>query len=87
MLGREVPGLGVLMTAAFILLAGAVATNVIGRRVLQRDREVAAERAVVQDGVRAGEAAGGGVFARQRDGLQEGRDRRRCASAGWCSGS
>ena len=35
-LGREVPGLGVLMTAGFILLAGAVATNVIGRRVLQR---------------------------------------------------
>ena len=35
-LGREVPGLGVLMTAAFILLTGAVATNVIGRRVLQR---------------------------------------------------
>jgi uncharacterized membrane protein len=36
MLGREVPGLGVLMTAAFILVIGAVATNVIGRRVLQR---------------------------------------------------
>jgi uncharacterized membrane protein len=35
-LGREVPGLGVLMTAGFILLTGAVATNVIGRRVLQR---------------------------------------------------
>ena len=35
-LGREVPGLGVLTTAAFILVAGAVATNVIGRRVLQR---------------------------------------------------
>ena len=35
-LGREVPGLGVLMTAAVILLAGAVATNVIGRRILQR---------------------------------------------------
>ena len=35
-LGREVPGLGVLLTSAFILLAGAVATNVIGRRVLQR---------------------------------------------------
>jgi uncharacterized membrane protein len=31
-----VPGLGVLSTAAFILFAGAVATNVIGRRVLQR---------------------------------------------------
>ena len=35
-LGREVPGLGVLSTAAFSLIAGAVATNVIGRRVLQR---------------------------------------------------
>ncbi len=38
-LGREVPGLGVLTTAAFILLAGAVATNVIGRRVLQRGEQ------------------------------------------------
>ena len=36
MLGREVAGLGVLLTASFILLIGAVATNVIGRRVLQR---------------------------------------------------
>jgi len=36
MLGREVPGLGVLMTAAFILLVGAIATNVIGRRILQQ---------------------------------------------------
>ena len=35
-LGREVPGLGVLMTTAFILVIGAVATNVIGRRILQR---------------------------------------------------
>lgn len=35
-LGREVPGLGVLITAATILLVGAVATNVLGRRVLQR---------------------------------------------------
>jgi uncharacterized membrane protein len=34
--GREIPGLGVLMTAAFILVVGAVATNVIGRRILQR---------------------------------------------------
>jgi uncharacterized membrane protein len=34
--GREVPGLGVLLTAAVILLTGAVATNVIGRRILQR---------------------------------------------------
>ncbi|HWI16485.1 MAG TPA: DUF502 domain-containing protein [Vicinamibacterales bacterium] len=35
-LGREVPGLGVLITTASILVAGAIATNVIGRRVLQR---------------------------------------------------
>jgi uncharacterized membrane protein len=36
LLGREVPGLGVLLTAVVILLTGAVATNVIGRRMLQR---------------------------------------------------
>jgi uncharacterized membrane protein len=35
-LGREVPGLGVLITGAFILVTGAIATNVIGRRVLQQ---------------------------------------------------
>lgn len=35
-LGREVPGLGVLSTAVFILLVGVIATNVIGRRILQR---------------------------------------------------
>lgn len=36
MLGRAVPGLGVLLTAAIILIVGAIATNVIGKRVLQR---------------------------------------------------
>ena len=35
-LGRAVPGLGVLITAAMILLAGAIANNVFGKRVLQR---------------------------------------------------
>jgi uncharacterized membrane protein len=35
-LGREVPGLGILTTAAAVLLVGAVATNVIGKRILQR---------------------------------------------------
>ena len=35
-LGREVPGLGVLMTGAVILLVGVTATNVIGRRMLQK---------------------------------------------------
>jgi uncharacterized membrane protein len=35
-LGREVPGLGILTTALVVLLVGALATNVIGKRVLQR---------------------------------------------------
>jgi len=35
-LGRAVPGLGVLITGAIILFVGALATNVIGKRVLQR---------------------------------------------------
>jgi uncharacterized membrane protein len=35
-LGRRIPGLGTLTTAAVIVLVGAIATNVIGRRVLQR---------------------------------------------------
>ena len=30
------PGLGILTTALFVLLVGALATNVIGKRVLQR---------------------------------------------------
>jgi uncharacterized membrane protein len=34
-LGRRVPGLGILTTAAAIVAAGAFATNVIGKRVLQ----------------------------------------------------
>src|SRR5687767_10872643 len=36
LLGRVVPGLGVLLTAAIVLVVGAFATNVIGKRVLQR---------------------------------------------------
>lgn len=35
-LGRRIPGLGLLSTAAVIVLVGAFARNVIGRRVLQR---------------------------------------------------
>jgi uncharacterized membrane protein len=34
--GREVPGLGILTTALLVLLAGTLATNVIGKRLLQR---------------------------------------------------
>jgi uncharacterized membrane protein len=36
LLGRTVPGLGIAFTLVFVLLVGAVATNVIGRRVLSR---------------------------------------------------
>jgi uncharacterized membrane protein len=35
-LGRPVPGLGLLTTALVVLLVGSVATNVLGKRVLQR---------------------------------------------------
>ena len=35
-LQRDVPGLGILTTALLVLMVGALATNVIGKRVLQR---------------------------------------------------
>jgi uncharacterized membrane protein len=35
-LGREVPGLGILTTALAVLLVGAIATNVVGKRLLQQ---------------------------------------------------
>ena len=39
-LGRRIPGLGTASTAAFILMVGAVATNVIGRRILAAGERV-----------------------------------------------
>ena len=36
LIGRAVPGLGLLITAAIILFVGVLATNVIGKRILQR---------------------------------------------------
>jgi uncharacterized membrane protein len=36
LLGRQVAGLGIITTAVGVLLVGAVATNVIGRRILQQ---------------------------------------------------
>jgi uncharacterized membrane protein len=35
-LGREIPGIGILTTMLVVLMVGAIATNVIGRRILQR---------------------------------------------------
>lgn len=36
LLGREVPGLGLLTTVVIVLVAGVIATNVIGKRILQQ---------------------------------------------------
>jgi len=36
LIGRRIPGLGILSTALAIMLVGVVATNVIGKRLLQR---------------------------------------------------
>jgi len=38
--GRHIPGLGILATAAGIVIVGMVATNVFGRRILQRGESV-----------------------------------------------
>jgi uncharacterized membrane protein len=35
-LGRQVPGLGIATTAAAVLLVGTIATNVVGKRLLQQ---------------------------------------------------
>jgi uncharacterized membrane protein len=40
LLGRPVPGLGLLTTALIVLAAGALATNVLGRRILQRGEQL-----------------------------------------------
>jgi uncharacterized membrane protein len=39
LLGRTVPGLGILITLLVVLAVGAVATNVIGRRVVSRGEQ------------------------------------------------
>ncbi len=40
LIGRHVPGLGLAMTALIVLAAGAIATNVFGRRLLQRGEQL-----------------------------------------------
>src|SRR5262245_6556810 len=40
LLGRRVPGLGILVTVLAVLVVGLVATNVIGRRLLARTEEL-----------------------------------------------
>ena len=45
LVGRAAPGVGILITVLFVLAVGAVATNVIGRRILGR-----ADSSPVRDG-------------------------------------
>jgi uncharacterized membrane protein len=40
MVGWHVPGLGLVATALFVLAVGAIATNVVGRRLLERSDEL-----------------------------------------------
>src|SRR6478672_13898662 len=40
LLGRRIPGLGILSTAVVIMLVGVLATNVLGRRLLTRGEEL-----------------------------------------------
>ena len=40
LIGRRIPGLGLVVTAMLVLLVGAVATNVIGRRLLSRAEDI-----------------------------------------------
>jgi uncharacterized membrane protein len=40
LIGRRIPGLGILSTALAIMLVGVVATNVFGRRLLTRAEEI-----------------------------------------------
>ena len=40
LIGRRIPGLGILSTAIAIMLVGVVATNVIGRRLLARGEDL-----------------------------------------------
>jgi len=40
LIGRRIPGLGILSTAIAIMLVGVIATNVIGRRLLARAEEI-----------------------------------------------
>jgi uncharacterized membrane protein len=40
LIDRHIPGLGLIVTALIVLAVGAVATNVIGRRVLQRGESI-----------------------------------------------
>ena len=40
LIGRRIPGLGILSTAIAIMLVGVIATNVFGRRLLMRAEEI-----------------------------------------------
>ena len=72
LLGRRIPGLGTLSTAVAIVLVGAVATQRHRQAAAAARRGLAAAGAGVPDDLRAGQAAGRGVFAGQRVRVQAG---------------
>ncbi len=57
-------GLGIVTTAAVVLLVGVVATNVLGKRVLQRAEGYLLRIPVFRTVYAPGQAAGPGLFAR-----------------------
>ena len=77
LLGRRIPGLGTLTTAAVIVLVGAVATNVFGKRLLQRGESYLLRVPVFRTIYAPVQAAAGFVFAGQRVRVQAGRADRR----------
>jgi hypothetical protein len=84
-IGRRIPGLGTLTTAAAIVLVGAFARNVIGRRVLQRGESWLLRVPGLPDDLCAGQTVDRGFLAGQRVGVQAGGDGSRTRSAGSCS--
>ncbi len=58
------PGLGILTTALFVLLVGAVATNVLGKRLLQTTEGYLLRVPVFRTDLCAGQAAGRRVLSR-----------------------
>ena len=86
LLGRRIPGLGTLSTASRSSCSSACRDQRDRQAAAAARRRVAAAGAGVPDDLRAGQAAGGGVLARQRIGVQAGRDDRGSAARVTCSG-
>ena len=83
LLGRDVPGLGLLTGALAVLMVGVLAANVIGRRILQRLEHWLLLVPVFRTDLRARQTADRRLFARQRNRIQAGRARGRPGARAW----